>query len=46
MAKVEYNWEKDNAAVKASVDPVFINIMIEKWGERGMAWLNHPALWN
>lgn len=37
-------WEKDSAAVKASKDPKFINKMIEKWGQRGGAWLNHPHL--
>jgi hypothetical protein len=37
-------WEKDSAAVKASKDPEFINKMIDKWGHRGGAWLNHPAI--
>ena len=38
------DWIKDSAAVKASKDPKFINKMIDKWGHRGGAWLNHPAL--
>lgn len=38
------DWETDSAAVKASKDPKFINKMINKWGHRGGAWLNHPAL--
>jgi hypothetical protein len=38
------DWIKDSAAVKASKDPKFINKMIDKWGHRGGAFLNHPAL--
>jgi hypothetical protein len=38
------DWEKDCAKVKKSKDPKFISKMIEKWGSRGSAWLNHPAL--
>ena len=38
------DWTKDSAAVKASKDPKFVNSMIDKWGHRGSAWLNHPAL--
>jgi len=37
-------WEKDSAAVKASTDKKFVSKMIDKWGERGGAWLNHPAI--
>lgn len=37
-------WEKDCAKVKKSKDPKFVSKMIEKWGSRGGAWLNHPAL--
>lgn len=36
-------WEKDSAKVKKSSDPKFVSKMIEKWGSRGGAWLNHPA---
>lgn len=38
------DWIKDSAAVKASKDPKFVNKMIDKWGQRGGAWLNHPTL--
>ena len=38
------DWIKDSAAVKASKDPKFVSKMIDKWGQRGDAWLNHPAL--
>ena len=38
------DWERDSRAVRASKDPKFVNKMITKWGERGNAWLNHPAL--
>lgn len=38
------DWEKDSAKVKKSKDPKFVSKMIEKWGSRGSAWLNHPAL--
>lgn len=37
-------WEKDSAAVKASKDKKFVSKMIDKWGQRGGAWLNHPTL--
>ena len=37
------DWEKDSAKVKKSSDPKFVSKMIEKWGSRGGAWLNHPA---
>lgn len=37
-------WEMDNDTVKMSNDPKFISDKIAKWGERGAAWLNHPAL--
>lgn len=37
-------WEKDSAKVKKSKDSKFVSKMIEKWGSRGSAWLNHPAL--
>lgn len=37
-------WEQDCAKVKKSKDPKFVSKMIEKWGSRGGAWLNHPAL--
>lgn len=40
----EADWKKDSAAVKKSKDPKFISKMIDKWGQRGGAWLNHPAL--
>ena len=36
-------WEKDSTKVKKSSDPKFVSKMIEKWGSRGGAWLNHPA---
>lgn len=38
------DWEKDSKAVKASKDPKFVSKMIDKWGHRGGAWMNHPAL--
>ena len=38
------DWEKDSVKVKKSKDPKFVSKMIEKWGSRGSAWLNHPAL--
>jgi hypothetical protein len=44
QANEKMDWTKDSAAVKASKDPKFVNKMIHKWGERGGAWLNHPAL--
>jgi len=44
QANEKMDWTKDSAAVKASKDPKFVNKMINKWGERGGAWLNHPAL--
>jgi len=44
QANEKMDWTKDSAAVKASKDPKFVNKMIRKWGERGGAWLNHPAL--
>ena len=43
--EVDLDWKKDSAAVRASKDPKFINKMIDKWGHRGGAFLNHPALW-
>ena len=39
-----FDWIKDSRAVKSSNDPKFISSMIKKWGERGGAWLDHPAL--
>jgi len=42
--EVDLDWKKDSAAVRASKDPKFVDRMINKWGERGNAWLNHPAL--
>lgn len=38
------DWKKDSVAVKKSKDPKFVEKMIKKWGHRGGAWLNHPAL--
>lgn len=40
----ENDWKKDSEAVKKSKDPKFVSKMINKWGERGSAWLGHPAL--
>jgi hypothetical protein len=37
-------WEKDSKAVRTSNDPKFISKMADKWGSRGGAFLNHPAL--
>jgi hypothetical protein len=42
--EVDLDWKKDSAAVRASKDPKFVNKMINKWGQRGNAWLNHPVL--
>jgi hypothetical protein len=42
--EVDLDWKKDSAAVRASKDPKFVDKMINKWGQRGNAWLNHPAL--
>lgn len=36
-------WERDSAKVKKSKDPKYVSAMIDKWGERGGAWLNHPS---
>jgi hypothetical protein len=44
MNESNHEWETDSAKVKKSNDPKFISKMIEKWGSRGGAWLNHPAL--
>ena len=44
QANEKMDWAKDSAAVKASKDPKFVSKMIDKWGQRGGAWLNHPAL--
>jgi hypothetical protein len=38
------DWETDSIAVKKSKDPKFVSKMINKWGSRGAAWLNHPSL--
>ena len=43
-SRADSDWEKGCAKVKKSKDPKFISKMIEKWGSRGGAWLNHPAL--
>lgn len=40
----DMDWKKDSELVRKSKDPKFISKMIDKWGERGGAWLNHPAL--
>ena len=37
------DWTKDSKAVKKSTDIAFVEKMIDKWGERGNAWLNHPV---
>ena len=37
-------FNKDQEQVNQSKDPKFINKMINKWGSRAGAWLNHPAL--
>jgi len=36
-------WEKDSKAVKKSTDPEFVSKLINKWGKRGGAWLQHPS---
>lgn len=42
--ETEADWKKDSEAVKNSKDKKFVSKMIDKWGHRGGAWLNHPAL--
>lgn len=38
------DWKKDSKDVKTSKDSKFVLKMIDKWGNRGSAWMNHPAL--
>jgi hypothetical protein len=43
IKRSENDWQKDSAAVKNSSDPKFVSKMIDKWGERGGAWLQHHS---